>query len=238
MEAEDRQIMESGVPVLDRERMLVGPEGDQRWIASSKIPLPDASGNIIGIVGFNRDITDRKRIEQQLEQLAHSDALTKLANRPSFGDKVREALAQARANQWTTGIMFVDLDDFKRVNDTLGHAKGDKLLQQVAERFVHAVRRGDTVRRIGGDEFAVVLTNLGAGHDAEIVARKIVASLSRPFLLAGTETYVSASIGIALCSGDALDEDALMARADTAMYEAKKGGRNGYRFHKDIAPSR
>ena len=231
MDTEDREVMDSGVAVFDQERMVPGSAGDQRWIASSKVPLPDADGNIIGIVGFTRDITDRKRIEQQLEQLAHFDALTRLPNRASFRERLQEALVHARITNWTTGVMFIDLDRFKDVNDTLGHAEGDKLLQQAAERLVRAVRRGDTVGRVGGDEFAVVLTNLAAGEDAAIVARKIVESLSRPFQLAGTEVYVSASIGIALCPGDAQDEDALMQIADAAMYETKKGGRNGYRFH-------
>ena len=237
MEAEDRAIMESGVPIMDRERM-VSIEGEKpRWIASTKVPLPDGNGNIIGIVGVSRDITDRKRIEQELTHLAHFDVLTGLPNRASFGERLTEALAYARTNGWTTGVMFIDLDRFKDVNDTLGHAEGDKLLKQAADRLIHAVRRGDTVARLGGDEFAVVLTNLGAGEDAEIVARKIVASLSEPFQLAGTEACVSASIGISLSPGDALDEDTLVRSADAAMYAAKKAGRNGYRFHTAAVPT-
>jgi len=237
MEAEDRAIMESGAPIMDRERMVSGPGENPRWIASTKVPLPDGNGNIIGIVGVSRDITDRKRIEQELTNLAHFDVLTGLPNRASFGERLTEALAYARTNGWTTGVMFVDLDRFKDVNDTLGHSEGDKLLKQAADRLVHAVRRGDTVARLGGDEFAVVLTNLGAGGDAEIVARKIVASLSEPFQLAGTEACVSASIGISLCPSDALDEDTLVRSADAAMYAAKKAGRNGYRFHAAAVPT-
>jgi len=231
LHAEDQAVMESGVPIFDRERTAHGPDGEPRWIASSKVPLPDGNGNIIGIVGVSRDVTDRKRIEQELKQLAHFDALTGLPNRASFGARLKEALSYAHTNGWTTGVMFIDLDRFKDVNDTLGHAEGDRLLKQAADRLVHAVRRGDSVARLGGDEFAVVLTNLAEGEDAEIVARKIVASLSEPFQLGMREVCVSASIGISLCPIHAQDEDALVRSADAAMYEAKKAGRNGYRFH-------
>ena len=231
MDLEDREIMDTGVAILDRERMIVDKARGSHWISSSKVPLSDGNGKIIGIVGFSRDITDRKKIEQQLTQLAHFDALTRLPNRASFSARLRDALAHARLKNWTTGVMFIDLDRFKDVNDTLGHAEGDKLLQLAADRLLRAVRRGDTVGRLGGDEFAVVLTDLAAGDDAEFVARKIVASLSEPFRLAGRDVHVSASIGISLCVGDALDEDALMRSADAAMYEAKNGGRNGYRLH-------
>ncbi len=169
--------------------------------------------------------------EEQLKQLAHYDVLTRLPNRALFYDRMKQALAQARRNQWTVGVMFIDLDRFKNVNDTLGHATGDRLLQQVSGRLAGAVRADDTVGRLGGDEFAIVLSNLSGAQDAGVVAQKIMAGFDAPFELGGSEIYVTASIGITLYPDDSTDQDTLIRNADAAMYQAKQAGRNAYRFY-------
>jgi diguanylate cyclase (GGDEF)-like protein len=144
---------------------------------------------------------------------------------------MKQALAQAKRNQWTVGVMFIDLDRFKNVNDTLGHAVGDQLLQQVSERLTRSVRSGDTVGRLGGDEFAIVLSNFSSALDANLVAQKIMAGFDEPFRLEGSDIYVTASIGITLYPDDSADQDTLIKNADAAMYRAKEAGRNSYQFY-------
>ena len=177
------------------------------------------------------DITGRKQAEERLMHLAHYDVLTNLPNRVLFYDRLKQALAQAKRNQWITGVMFMDVDRFKNINDTLGHAVGDLLLQQVSERLVRSVRSGDTVGRLGGDEFAIVLSNLSSAQDASLVAQKIMANFNEPFKLEGAEVFVTASIGITLYPEDSTEQDALIKNADAAMYKAKEAGRNSYQFY-------
>ena len=169
--------------------------------------------------------------EEQLRQLAHYDNLTGLPNRVLYLDRLHQALSQARRNRWTMAVMFLDLDRFKNVNDTLGHGAGDLLLRQVSERLAGCVRSGDTVGRLSGDEFAVVLSTLAHPDDAGLVAQKMMAVLSRPFDLAGKEVFASASIGITLYPADSTDQEALLRNADTAMYRAKEMGRNRIQFY-------
>ena len=237
-EAEDRSIIESGEPVLNRERASTDPSGAMRWVVSSKMPFRDPDGRVIGIVGVNRDISDYKRMEEALRQnverfenLAHYDALTGLPNRVLFYDRLKQSLAHARRNHWNVGVMFIDVDRFKNINDTLGHAVGDELLKQVAQRLTRAVRADDTVGRLGGDEFAIVLSNLTSAQDASPVAHKLMASFNEPFKLEGSEVFVTGSIGITLFPDDSTDQDTLIKNADAAMYRAKELGRNGYQFY-------
>jgi diguanylate cyclase (GGDEF)-like protein/PAS domain S-box-containing protein len=208
---------------------VVRPDGTMRWVRDRAFPVRDADGKLYRIAGIAEDITERRESEQRLVYLAHYDALTNLPNRLLFYDRLGQAIALARRNQWIVGIMFIDVDRFKYVNDTLGHAAGDKLLQKVSERLTRAVRSEDTVGRLGGDEFAVVLSSLGAVQNAEAVAQKIIRSIDDPFQLdGGTEVYVTASIGITLYPIDSMDQDALLKNADLAMYRAKEEGRNTY----------
>jgi diguanylate cyclase (GGDEF)-like protein/PAS domain S-box-containing protein len=208
---------------------VVRPDGTMRWVRDRAFPVRDSDGKLYRIAGIAEDITERRESEQRLVHLAHYDALTNLPNRLLFYDRLGQAIALARRNQWIVGVMFIDVDRFKYVNDTLGHPVGDKLLQKVSERLTRAVRSEDTVGRLGGDEFAVVLSNLGAMQDAEAVAQKIIRSIDEPFQLdGGTEVYVTASIGITLYPIDSMDQDALLKNADLAMYRAKDEGRNTY----------
>jgi len=174
---------------------------------------------------------DRKSAEQRLAYMAQFDPLTGLANRSLLSDRIVHTLAQARRNGWQVGVLFIDLDRFKLVNDTLGHDAGDRLLVEVAQRLVDCVRASDTVSRLGGDEFACVLSQLAKVDDAALVAQKIVTDMARPFTLAGQQVYVSASVGIGIFPNDGADADTLLRNADTAMYRAKEQGRNAYQFY-------
>lgn len=217
---------------------LVRPDGEVRWIRDRAFPVRDAEGNVYRIAGIGEDITDRRDAEERLMYLAHYDALTSLPNRVLFYDRLKQALAQARRNDWITAVMFLDLDRFKNVNDTLGHSAGDELLKQVSGRVTACVRSGDTVGRLGGDEFAIVLSNLTGPSDASLVAQKIMSALGEPFQLDGSEVFVTASTGITLFPTDSEDQDTLIRNADTAMYRAKELGRNGFQFYTSEMNSR
>ena len=215
----------------DETYRIVRPDGSMRWVRDRAFPVCDASNTVYRIAGITEDITERKEAEERLMHLAHYDVLTSLPNRVLFYDRLKQALAQAKRKQWITGVMFIDVDRFKNVNDTLGHAVGDRLLQQVSERLIRSVRAGDTVGRLGGDEFAIVLSNLSSAQDANLIAQKIMVSFKEPLKLAGVELYVTASIGITLYPDDSTDQETLIKNADAAMYRAKDVGRNSYRFY-------
>jgi diguanylate cyclase (GGDEF)-like protein/PAS domain S-box-containing protein len=172
----------------------------------------------------------RSDSEGKLAFLAQFDALTGLPNRALLADRFSQVIVQARRHKKPLGVLFIDLDDFKLVNDTLGHAAGDELLKETARRLQAAVRPGDTVARISGDEFAVVLNDLAKQEDAAQVAQKVIDRLGAPMALRGQEVFVTASIGIAAFPGDGDDAEALLGAADAAMYRAKQSGRNAYHF--------
>ena len=177
------------------------------------------------------DISERKRAEAQLIYLAHYDSLTGLPNRELFNDRLAHALEQARRRNRIVGVMFIDLDRFKAVNDTLGHNGGDQLLRQVADRLAQGVRGEDTVGRLGGDEFAMILTELTRVEDAGLVAQKTIAALAAPYHIEGREFFVTASIGIATYPGDAVSAPALIKNADAAMYTIKGQGKNNFQYY-------
>jgi diguanylate cyclase (GGDEF)-like protein/PAS domain S-box-containing protein len=188
-------------------------------------------GKPVGRVWSFRDVTDRKRAEERLIELAHFDQLTGLPNRTLFQDRLRQALSQAGRNGKGVALLFLDLDRFKLVNDSLGHTLGDRLLKEVADRLKRCIRKSDTVARLGGDEFIVLLTHVTSGHDAAKVAQKILDDFSRPFGSQGPELFVTPSIGITLYPFDGENTDLLLKNADTAMYRAKQMGRNNYQFY-------
>ena len=182
------------------------------------------------IVGVLRDISERKEAEKRLHQLAHYDALTGLPNRTLFYETLTRSLMQAGQESWQVAVMFIDLDFFKNVNDTMGHAIGDELLRQFASRLVQCVRLRDVIGRLGGDEFAIILIMPEPNQGAVHVANKIREVLRTPFDLSGHAMTLTASIGITLYPNDAGDRDTLIKYADTAMYRAKHAGRDTYRF--------
>ncbi|QJR11163.1 Regulator of RpoS [Usitatibacter rugosus] len=189
-----------------------------------------ASGDAWIMVEVMSDITERKEAEARLHRLAHYDPLTSLPNRTLFNETLRNTLVHATQNAWRVAVLCIDLDHFKNVNDTLGHAMGDELLRQFASRLVKCVRLRDTVGRLGGDEFAVILVMQHGQLGVAAVAAKIQECLRAPFELGGHEVNSTASIGVAILPDDAADSDTLMKYSDTAMYRAKQAGRNTFRF--------
>ncbi len=198
-------------------------------------PVRDAHGAIQHFVTVQQDISARRATEEKIRQLAFFDALTELPNRRLLHDRLRQSLAGCGRNQRGGALLFIDLDNFKGLNDSLGHDMGDLLLIQVARRLVECVREGDTVARLGGDEFVVMLEDLSgnqdeAVHQAEAVGEKILATLNLPYFLDGHEQHSTPSIGITLFHDPREDIDDLLKRADLAMYQAKEAGRNTLRF--------
>jgi diguanylate cyclase (GGDEF)-like protein/PAS domain S-box-containing protein len=192
------------------------------------VPLKGSEGVVVVI----RDITERRQTEEKIRQMAYHDSLTGLPNRKLFSDRLDIALTQAHRNQKKVGIAMLDLDNFKDVNDTLGHAMGDLFLKAMAERLSAELREGDTVARFGGDEFMLILPDLKVMEDAIQVAQKIVDSFCKPFLVDTHQLVVTTSIGIAVYPDDGTDDDILLRNADIAMYQAKQAGRARYQLYK------
>jgi len=186
-----------------------------------------------GTYGVARDVTERKRAEAMISYQAYHDILTDLPNRTLFKDRLGLAVIQAKRNRCGLAVMFIDLDRFKLVNDTLGHVKGDELLQQVATRLKNCLRRGDTLARLGGDEFTVVLPELHEKNDAKLIAEKFLETLRSPFVLESSEFHISASIGISVYPEDGESIDELLRHADMAMYHAKAQGKNDHAFYEE-----
>lgn len=180
---------------------------------------------------LNNEIAARKKVEEKILHMASHDNLTGLPNRALFKDRLDTARNMAVRNKERLAILFIDLDGFKAVNDTLGHKAGDLLLQEVARRLQASVRQSDTVARVGGDEFIVLLNGIDRAGDAELVAKKILAGLGQPISLAGQAAKVGASIGISVFPDHGDDTEKLISYADGAMYEIKKSGKNAYAFH-------
>lgn len=187
--------------------------------------------NVKGIVVNSRDITERKRAEETIRQLAYYDTLTGLPNRVLFNDRLTLAIAQAHHNRQKLALMVLDLDQFKTVNDTLGHHMGDQLLQGIATRVKDVIREGDTIARMGGDEFMLLFPGIAWAKDVATIADKILKVLQPSFYFEGYELLVTGSIGIALYPDDSDNVQTLLRNADTAMYRAKAQGRNNYQFH-------
>lgn len=187
-------------------------------------------GGVDYILGQMRDVTARREYESRLVKQATFDEITGLPNRRLYMDRLSNALHRAKRDGRNVAVMFVDLDHFKRVNDTLGHRTGDQLLVAAAERLTALVREGDTVARFGGDEFVVLISEVSSPLECRLLAERIVEAFRTPFELAGRPVSVTASVGVAIAPGDGAEPDLLLQHADTAMYEAKSGGRSGFRF--------
>jgi diguanylate cyclase (GGDEF)-like protein/PAS domain S-box-containing protein len=185
-------------------------------------------------IAIVRDVTERKAVEQKIQRMAHYDHLTGLPNRGLFMDRLRQAILRARRERSKSAILFLDLDGFKQVNDTLGHEAGDQLLKEVATRLTGIIRESDTVGRMGGDEFTLILNNVSGYGNAAATAQKIIDVLAVRFDLKGQACHVGGSIGIALYPDDDQDHEALLRMADEAMYDAKKNGKNIYRLFRDL----
>ncbi len=211
-------------------RMLAG-DGNWRWIlARGKAVEADASTVPTRIIGTNSDITERKWAEALIHHQATHDMLTSLPNRTLFNDRLALAMAESKRSGKKLAVMFLDLDNFKNVNDMMGHVVGDQLLLQAAERIRGELRDMDTVARMGGDEFTFLLPFLKDRSEAEDIAKRVSNVLSTPFFVEGKRFNISGSMGIALFPDDGVDDLALLKHADMAMYKAKKAGKNTWRF--------
>jgi diguanylate cyclase (GGDEF)-like protein/PAS domain S-box-containing protein len=237
-----KRILSKRVP-CDIDHRLVLPNGVDFTVNLQAEAVFDDQMKALSIVGTAQDITDRKQSEREIHRLAYFDSLTGLPNRVLFKDRVTQALSHARRYGTTLATLFLDLDRFKVINDTLGHNIGDLLLKSVADRLAESVRHSDSVcrsvgkeenhslARLGGDEFTVLLTNLRDVQDAGKVARRIVESLAQSFSIEGREIFVTASVGIAIFPVDGDSVDSLLKNADSAMYHAKEQGRNNFQFY-------
>lgn len=193
--------------------------------------VKDNEGNVIQYLSIFIDITDKKNEEERIQYLAQYDQLTKLPNRSLFNDRLNHAIDLAQRKKDKIGLMFIDLDGFKKINDTHGHQAGDKLLQIISERLTNLLRAEDTVARIGGDEFTIILEKLQDTYDAIIIAEKIIQAVGKVITLSGKEVTVGASIGISIYPASGNSAENLIKNADSAMYIAKKRGKNGYNFY-------
>ena len=228
--AEELEIIRSGQPVLNQVHHETWSDGRDAWNVSMKMPLLDARGEVIGTYGIAHDITEHKKAEALIWKQANFDALTALPNRRMLRDRWDQALNSHKRSGHGLALLMVDLDHFKEVNDTLGHAVGDELLIEASKRIAQCLRSTDTLARMGGDEFAIILTDLVGTTNIGDLTQKVVDCLHQPFELAGQDVRISASIGISLFpqDGDGIDE--LLKLADQAMYEAKSKGRDRFSF--------
>ena len=215
-----------------RDQRLLAADGRWRWFRTSgKVMRRDAEGRPLRMLGTLHDITAHKEAEARILWLGHRDALTGLPNRALLADRLEQALVHARRTGGRVAVMFLDLDRFKSINDSLGHEAGDLLLKEVAARLCACVRGEDTVSRRGGDEFVVVLAEAESLADVDQIAARILARLAEPFALDGRIVHTSTSLGIALCPEDGSEAEMLIRNADAAMYSAKERGRNNFQFY-------
>jgi diguanylate cyclase (GGDEF)-like protein/PAS domain S-box-containing protein len=236
---DDRERIMSSMDAAFREKQLFWSDeyrfkradGDYAAIIDRGYIIYDAHGKAVRMIGAMADMTERKRSEERLNYVAHHDLLTGLPNRALLHDRLNQAIFEAGRHGRLVGVVFLDLDRFKTINDTLGHAAGDQLLKEVGRRLTQTVREGDTVARLSGDEFSLVLADMAQIEDAGRLAQKLLDCFSAPFVIDGHELFVSASIGMTLYPHDDNNPDVLLRNADVAMYRSKDAGRNAYHFY-------
>lgn len=224
----DKHAIKVGKPVTLEETAM--QNGVIHTYVSIKFPLVDSKNNVYAVCGISTDISDRKRNEEKIEHQAYYDNLTNLPNRFLVLDRLNKAISEVGRTNKLGAVLFLDMDDFKKVNDSLGHDAGDVLLQNAAQRFTRTVRSSDTVGRLGGDEFIILLLGLNGAADATQVAENLLNLFKKPFTIDDRELMLTASIGIAVFPGDGDSSSDLLRNADSAMYNAKKLGRNTYSF--------
>jgi len=200
---------------------MLHKNGDVGWIESMCVPIYDSNKQMIGALGVNRDISDRIKETERLEHLAHYDHLTKVPNRYLLLDRVEHLIAQSERIKSNFALLYIDLDKFKTINDTKGHAFGDQVLVETALRLKQSIRNSDTVARIGGDEFVLLLENISNKNDVSIMVESIDKALNKEFIINNEKFEVSCSIGVAIYPDDGTTTDTLLATADVAMYKAK-----------------
>jgi diguanylate cyclase (GGDEF)-like protein/PAS domain S-box-containing protein len=212
----------------EREWIYVRKDGSRIWVNLAMTALKTQGGKIAGYLGIAFDVTERKKLTEYVNHLAHHDQLTGLPNRVLLEDRMRQAIQRAKRNRHKVALLMVDVDHFKRINDSLGHSAGDALLDTIAKKLCTAVRQTDTVARMGGDEFVIVMPEFRDEKDAERCAEAIIQKVSTPTMLGNREVNVTVSVGLCVFPDCAADADSLLKNADAALYEAKEGGRNSF----------
>ncbi|HET7775652.1 MAG TPA: EAL domain-containing protein, partial [Azospira sp.] len=225
----DESVLESGGPGRF-EVQVPDTEGRLRTLDYVRVPVRDGEGSVVGTAGIARDITERKEVEERIRHLAEHDALTDLPNRSLLSTRMVDRIARAAGSEMQMALLFLDLDHFKNINDSLGHEVGDRLLQQVAERLRQNLDEADTLSRSGGDEFAILLTDCSGAPMIGRIAQRLLEAMTQPFNVDGHELVLSASVGISMYPHDGTDLNALLKNADAAMFSAKAAGRNAYQF--------
>lgn len=227
---DDRLVIKKGL-TLRTEEAILSADGQTRWIETIKNPFKDATGEIIGTIGTARDITERKLIEKKVEFMVHHDTLTGLPNRILAKDRTEQIIAHSKRTGSKAALLFIDLDGFKAINDSMGHSIGDAVLKIIASRLMEGVRACDTISRQGGDEFLLILSDIEELHDIVTIAEKLIQEFDKPFFIGEQALSTSASIGIAIYPENGESFEALLQSADTAMYKAKESGKNAYCFY-------
>ncbi|WP_180683310.1 EAL domain-containing protein [Tepidicella baoligensis] len=236
-EALVRRVL-AGETLMQIEVVRLRRDGKRIYLNMTVAPMRDSAGCITGYLTIAADISERKEAEQRIEFLAYHDVLTGLPNRLLLRDRVDQAMAHAERHRKHMALLFMDLDNFKQINDTLGHDSGDQLLREVTQRIRHCIRDTDTVSRQGGDEFVILLPDLTDAQAAVPVLDKLMEQMQRPFVLDGNELSTSMSVGVAVYPEDGRTFDALLKKADMAMYQAKENGRATYHFFNDAMSHR
>src|ERR1700722_220588 len=241
VDAATRQTMENPMALAVRENKTVGltpncvlirPDGKEATIEDSAAPIHDRRGRVTGAVMVFHDVSAARALSLRMSYLAQHDSLTDLPNRILLNDRLAQFMALARRHHQKLALLYLDVDRFKHVNDSLGHSVGDCLLQSVATRLLACVRGSDTVSRQGGDEFVVLLSEMTLANDAAIIAEKVLSALAKPYNIEQHELHLTASIGIVTYPDDGTEAETLLKNADVAMYHAKAAGRNNYQFFK------
>ncbi|GAE91116.1 diguanylate cyclase/phosphodiesterase [Gracilibacillus boraciitolerans JCM 21714] len=215
---------------VEMEFRVVHPSQGEKWIRKISNPVTNPSGEVTRINGQFMDVTKHKQLEIELRRMAYFDDLTDLPNRKMLDRHIQKALARSKRHNYSLSIMFIDIDDFKKVNDTLGHSAGDHLLKDVVQRFSQSTREEDLIARIGGDEFIVVLEETSK-DEIEDIANRLIANIIKPYTIDGKEVQISVSIGVSMYPENGDHKEELIQRADKAMYYAKNNGKNNYKLY-------
>jgi diguanylate cyclase (GGDEF)-like protein/PAS domain S-box-containing protein len=227
---DEQRIIQTGKPMVAKIERETFRDREDAWVSTTKLPLRDADGRIVGTFGVSRDVTAQVMAERALAHQALHDTVTGLANRLALMDRLSQALVSLDRTHGRVALFFIDLDNFKTINDSLGHEAGDRVLVEVGRRLGRICRRSDTVARFGGDEF-VLLCALRADEDVRLIASRAVRAIGKRFSSEGDDLTVTASVGVIVTSDPSSDPGALLQQADIAMYEAKSAGRDGFRLY-------
>jgi diguanylate cyclase (GGDEF)-like protein len=225
---DERRVLETGQPILAKVEQETFRDRPDAWVSTTKLPLLDAGGNIIGTWGISRDVTAQVAAERALVHQTLHDTVTGLANRVALMDRTAQALVALERRPGSVGLLFIDLDDFKGVNDSLGHDAGDCALVEVSRRLTAVARRTDTVARLGGDEFVLLCAHLDDDDDLRLISDRVVRAIRAPLTIAGVDLAVTGSLGVVLTADPHLGPGELLRRADVALYDAKHAGRNRF----------